>query len=118
LAGIYAVLSYIVARRTREIGVRVALGASARRVITSIFRRPLTQVTLGVIAGIVLISVAAIAIQHTEQFRVAEPRGLTLGEMALLSGYAILMLGVCALACVVPTLRALRVQPTEALRAE
>src|SRR5688500_7985258 len=51
LSGIYAVLAYIVARRTREIGVRVALGASARRVITSIFRRPLTQVTLGVIAG-------------------------------------------------------------------
>ena len=68
LSGIYAVLSYIVARRTREIGVRVALGASARRVITSIFRRPLTQVTLGVIAGSVLIAVAAIAIQHTTQF--------------------------------------------------
>jgi ABC-type antimicrobial peptide transport system permease subunit len=84
----------------------------------SIFRRPLTQVTLGVVAGVVFISVAAMAIQHTEQFRVAEPRGLTFGEMALLSGYAILMLGVCTLACVVPTLRALRVQPTEALRAE
>jgi predicted permease len=118
LAGIYAVLSYIVARRTREIGVRVALGASARRVITSIFRRPLTQVTLGVIAGVVFIFVAAIAIQHTEQFRVANPRGLTLGEIALLVGYAIVMLGVCTLACVVPTVRALRVQPTEALRAE
>jgi putative ABC transport system permease protein len=118
LAGIYAVLSYIVARRTREIGVRVALGASARRVITSIFRRPLTQVTLGVIAGIIVIWVAAIAIQHTEQFRMGEPRALTLGEIALLSGYAVLMLGVCTLACVVPTVRALRVQPTEALRAE
>ncbi len=118
LAGIYAVLAYIVARRTREIGVRVALGASARRVITSIFRRPLTQVTLGVVGGVIVISVAAIAVQHTEQFRTATPRGLTLGDIALLSCYAVLMLGVCALACVVPTLRALRVQPTEALRAE
>jgi ABC-type lipoprotein release transport system permease subunit len=36
----------------------------------------------------------------------------------LLAGYAILMLAVCALACIVPTMRALRVQPTEALRAE
>jgi putative ABC transport system permease protein len=118
LSGIYAVLSYIVARRTREIGVRVALGASARRVITSIFRRPLTQVTLGVIGGSILIVVAAIAVQHTEEFAGIEPRGPTFEEAALLSGYTILILGVCMLACVVPTLRALRVQPTEALRAE
>ncbi|MGZ8377978.1 MAG: ABC transporter permease [Gemmatirosa sp.] len=118
LSGIYAVLSYIVARRTREIGVRVALGASARRVIASIFRRPLTQVTLGVIGGSILIVVAAIAVQHTQEFAAVKPSGLTFGDVALLSGYSILMLGVCMLACVVPTLRALRVQPTEALRAE
>jgi predicted permease len=119
LAGIYAVLAYIVARRTREIGVRVALGASARRVITSIFRRPLTQVGLGVIAGSVLIFVAAIGVGNTEQFQGTGVGGvLTPAEVALLVGYAILMLGVCTLACVVPTLRALRVQPTEALRAE
>jgi putative ABC transport system permease protein len=118
LAGIYAVLSYTVARRTREIGVRVALGASARRVITSIFRRPLAQVTVGVIAGSVLIAVAAIALQQTQEFAGMKGRGLTFGEVGLLIGYAILMLGVCMLACVVPTLRALRVQPTEAMRAE
>ena len=118
LAGIYAVLSYTVARRTREIGVRVALGASARRVITSIFTRPLTQVAVGVVAGTVLIAVAAITLQQTQEFAEMQGRGLTLGEVALLAGYAILMLGVCALACVVPTVRALRVQPTVALRAE
>ena len=118
LSGIYAVLSYIVARRTREVGVRVALGASARRIVTSLFRRPMTHVSLGVIAGSVLIAVAAIAVQHTEEFAGIQPRGLTIEEILLLVGYAILMLGVCTLACVVPTLRALRVQPTEALRAE
>jgi hypothetical protein len=118
LAGIYAVLSYIVARRTREIGVRVALGASARRVITSIFKRPLIQVSLGVVAGAVLIVVGAIGLQHTQEFAGMKGRGLTFGEIALLTGYAILMLGVCMLACVVPTLRALRVQPMEALRVE
>ena len=118
LAGIYAVLAYIVARRTREIGVRVALGASARRVITSIFRRPLTQVTLGVITGAVLIGFAATAVANTTQFEGTGIGGMTLGDVPLLVGYAILMLGVCALACLVPTRRALRVQPTEALRAE
>jgi ABC-type antimicrobial peptide transport system permease subunit len=119
LSGIYAVLAYIVARRTREIGVRVALGASSRGVIASIFRRPLTQVSLGVIAGSVLIFVASIGIGNTTQFRGSGVGGvLTPGELVLLVGYAILMLGVCMIACVVPTMRALRVQPTEALRAE
>jgi predicted permease len=117
LAGIYAVLSYTVVRRTREIGVRVALGASARRVVTSIFRRPLTQVALGVVAGVTLIALAAIGIQHNPEFGFT-PRGPTAGEIAMLIGYAVLMLGVCMLACVVPTIRALRVQPREALRAE
>ncbi len=118
LAGIYAVLSYTVARRTREIGVRVALGASARLVITSIFRKPLTQVVLGVVAGTILIALAAIGLQQTQEFAGMKGRGLTAGEIAMLIGYAILMLSVCMLACVVPTMRALRVQPTEALRAE
>jgi putative ABC transport system permease protein len=118
LSGIYAVLSYTVARRTREIGVRVALGASARLVITSIFRRPLTQVVLGVVAGSILIALAALALQRTTEFEALGRRGLTVGEIATLIGYAILMIGVCTLACVVPTMRALRVQPTEALRAE
>jgi predicted permease len=118
LSGIYAVLSFIVARRTREVGVRVALGANARRVITALFRRPLLHVSLGVIAGTILIAVAAIGVQHTEEFSGIPPRGLTGGEIALLAGYGIAMLGVCALACIVPAVRALRVQPMEALRAE
>jgi hypothetical protein len=118
LAGIYAVLSYTVARRTREIGVRVALGAGARRVITSIFRKPLTQVVIGVVAGTTLIALAAIGLQQTQEYAGMKGRGLSFGEAAMLIGYAILMLGVCMLACVVPTMRALRVQPTEALRAE
>jgi putative ABC transport system permease protein len=118
LSGIYAVLSFIVARRTREVGVRVALGASARRVVTSLFRRPMIHVSLGVVAGTILIAVAAIGVQHTEEFAGITPRGLTGGEIATLVGYGIVMLGVCALACIVPALRALRVQPMEALRAE
>jgi predicted permease len=118
LAGIYAVLSYIVARRTREIGVRVALGAGARRVITSIFRKPLTQVAFGVLAGVLLIGLGVFLAQNTTEFDDFKGRGLKGWETLLLGVYGIMMLGVCLLACVVPTLRALRVQPTEALRAE
>lgn len=80
--------------------------------------RKLTQVTVGVIAGGVLIALAAIGIQNTEQFSGTETGGLTIGGVALLIGYVILMLCVCRLACIVPTLRALRVQPTQPMRAE
>jgi ABC-type antimicrobial peptide transport system permease subunit len=96
----------------------VALGASARRVITSIFRRPLIQVSLGVIAGSVLIAVGSIGVANTTQFSGTGIGGFEPGDVALLMAYAILMLGVCAVACVVPTIRVLRVQPTEALRVE
>jgi putative ABC transport system permease protein len=117
LAGIYAVLSFTVARRTREIGVRVALGASRPRVITGIFRRPLTQVGLGVAAGATLIAFGALALSRTTQFA-DWPSGLSAGQVALFVAYAASMLGVCLLACVVPTRRALRVEPTVAMRAE
>lgn len=116
LAGIYAVLSFIVARRTREIGVRVALGASRRRIILAIFRRPLIQVAIGVGVGGVLIALAAEALAHSEMSNAGN--GFSLGLLAQLIAYGTLMFGVCLLACVVPTRRALGVEPTEALRAE
>jgi len=116
LAGIYAVLSFIVARRTREIGVRVALGASRQRIIVAIFKRPLIQVGVGVAVGGILIGLAAEGLVHTEMSNVGN--GLSLELVAQLIAYGSLMFGVCLLACVVPTRRALGVEPTEALRAE
>jgi ABC-type antimicrobial peptide transport system permease subunit len=109
LAGIYAVMSFTVARRTREIGIRVALGASPRRVVAAIFRQPLAQVGIGIGAGAAL--VAGVVLLMT---------GGAVSGMQLLAvvAYAALMLGVSLLACVVPTRRALRVEPTEALRAD
>ena len=109
LAGIYAVMSFTVARRTREIGIRVALGASAPLLAASIFARPLTQVGLGVAGGGVLAGFLF--------FAMSSDRVSAMG-VALLVAYSALMLGVCLLACVVPTGRALRVEPTQALRAE
>jgi ABC-type antimicrobial peptide transport system permease subunit len=114
LAGIYAVLSFTVARRTREIGVRVALGASRRRVIVATFRRPLLQVALGIAVGVAIIFTVATSIKYTE-FPGSE-KDLTLQGMAMILGYGIVMLGVCMLACVVPTRRALNIEPTIALR--
>lgn len=116
LAGIYAVLSFTVARRTREIGVRVALGASRRRVVAATFRRPLLQVTGGIVVGTAIVFTAAWLLRFTE-FPGSE-KDLTVQGMAMIVGYGIVMLGVCMLGCVVPTRRALRIEPTIALRTE
>ena len=110
LAGIFAVMSFTVSRRTREIGVRVALGADARQVVTGIFRKPLAQVGLGVLVGTFLVA----GMLTSELF--GRPPGLR--EVGLITVYAALMMGVCMLSCIVPTRRALRIEPTEALRAD
>src|SRR4029079_9625953 len=101
LAGIYAVLSFTVARRTREIGVRVALGASRRRVVVATFRRPLLQVALGIVVGTAIVFTAATLFKYTEMPR--SENALTVRGAAMIIGYGIVMLGVCMLGCVVPT---------------
>jgi len=116
LAGIFAVLSFTVARRTREIGVRVALGASRQRVVAATFRRPLFQVALGVVVGTAIIFTVATLIKYTEL--PGSESDLTLQGMAMIIGYGFVMLGVCMLGCVVPTRRALKIEPTIALRTE
>jgi putative ABC transport system permease protein len=105
-AGIYAVMAFAVSRRTREIGVRVALGADARRIMFAVFRRPLLQVGVGVVIGGLLVT------QISRGFT----GGLTVTDVAGVGAYAVLMMGVCMLACVVPVRRALSIQPTDALR--
>ena len=105
--GIYGVMAHAVTHRTREIGIRIALGASRRRVVAAVFARPLAQVGLGVVAGGVLTAMLGGGVEE------ATP-GALLGALV----YTVLMLGVCLLACIVPTRRALQVQPTEALRAD
>jgi ABC-type antimicrobial peptide transport system permease subunit len=110
------VTSYVVSRRTREIGVRVALGASGRQIITSILRRPLLQVGLGILIGTIITSIMSGAVA-IDTVRTAPTVGvlMRLGAVAL---YGAFMLAVCLLACIVPTRRALAVQPTDALRTD
>jgi putative ABC transport system permease protein len=118
LAGLYAVMAFTVARRTREIGVRVALGGSRQRILMAIFRRPLVQMGFGVLAGIAVITVMTALYPSTDGPGAGEAEGLTAAAIAMQAGYALLMFGVCLLACVVPTRRALGVEPTVALRTE
>lgn len=103
LMGVYALTSFSVAQRTREIGIRAALGANPRRILASIFSRALAQIGLGIIAGMLLVSLTV----------ARSPEGLR-----LVAGVAAAMVIVGLIACTLPALRALRIQPTEALRAE
>jgi putative ABC transport system permease protein len=109
LAGIYAVMSFIVARRTREIGVRVALGGSAVRIIPAILARPLAQIAVGIGVGIGMVVLLMVGVPVWR---------LSATQIGLTAAYAVLMAAVCMLACIVPARRALRVEPTEALRAD
>jgi putative ABC transport system permease protein len=108
LAGVYAVTAFAVARRTREIGVRVALGARPLDVLTIVFKRPLVQMALGIGVGAIL----GFGLANDD---LSEVHLEALGNTAVFALSAILC---CALACIVPTRRALRIQPTEALKDE
>lgn len=103
MIGIYALMSFTVTRRAREIGIRTALGAEPRRIVVSIFARAMAQIGLGVAVGAVLIS-ALVA---------SDPGGIP-----IVAGVAAAMMLVGMAGCVLPARRALRIQPTEALRAE
>jgi predicted permease len=109
LAGIYAVMSFTVSRRTREIGIRIALGSSPLPIVASTLKRPVLQVALGILAGAGIVGVLMFGVTGGS---------ISFLQSVMIAGYTLLMLGVCLLACVLPTRRALRVQPIEALRAE
>jgi len=109
LSGIYAAVACSVSRRTREIGIRVALGARRRGIAAAVLRQPLLQVGLGIVAGTGLVLALVAAVNSS---------GVTLSSAALIVAYAAVMMGVCLLACAVPTIRALRIEATEALRVD
>jgi ABC-type antimicrobial peptide transport system permease subunit len=96
--------------------VRVALGASRARVVFATFRRPLVQVALGILVGTVIIFAGTVLFKNSE-FPGSE-NDLTLQGVAKIISYGFVMLGVCMLGCVVPTRRALKIEPTIALRTE
>jgi putative ABC transport system permease protein len=109
--GIYGVTTYSVARRTREIGIRIALGASARDIVRVIGRGVMTMVTLGVAIGVV----AALPLT---QLISSQLWGVTPTDPATFAAVIALIIVVALVACWLPVRRALRVDPTIALRCE
>jgi putative ABC transport system permease protein len=112
LAGIYAITSFTVSRRTREIAVRVALGAQISNIVANVFRGPFFQAAMGVAVGcLMMASLVAVAMRDSDV-----GVGTVTRHAALLLVYGAAMMGVCALACIGPLLRVFRVEPTDVLR--
>ncbi|HKA36475.1 MAG TPA: ABC transporter permease [Thermoanaerobaculia bacterium] len=110
-SGLYAVLSYGIARRTREIGVRMAMGASTRDVVLMVSREGLATSALGIAVGL-LASIAAGRLLAGLLFDVRP------FDPPILGAAALFLLAVAAAASAVPAFRASRVDPMTALRAE
>ncbi|MBS1829343.1 MAG: ABC transporter permease [Acidobacteria bacterium] len=108
-AGVYALMSFTVSQRRREIGIRMALGAGHTRIITAVFSRALLQLAAGAASG---------AIVATAFTKMLVSGGNRPPNPFVLPAVALLMVGVGFLAALGPTRRSLSIQPTQALRDE
>ena len=106
LSGLYAVTSFSVSKRTREIGIRMALGSGRARVALTILRGPLIRMSVGIVLGWIL------------PIALGDQDPSTPAQIAALLAYLVVMFVVCLLACLIPARRAMAVNPIEALRVE
>jgi putative ABC transport system permease protein len=109
--GVFGLISYTVAQRTREIGIRVALGAAPRQVLLPVVREGFILALAGIAIGLAGAILASRALASF-LFGVGATDPLTFG------GMAVLLLAVATLASYIPSRRALKVDPVVALRAE
>lgn len=109
--GIYGVLSYAVTRRTKEIGVRMALGASAREIMVSFGRRGLGLTFLGLVIGLVLAALAS-------RLLTSLLYGFRPDYLSTVAIVSLMLVAVAAPACFIPARRASRIDPMIAVRQE
>ncbi len=111
ILGLYSVVSYDIGSRTREIGIRMALGAGHRDILRFVSRAGLRLTLVGLLAGLAMALLLSLALPHVlVGVQPADPVALLLVGAALAT--------TAALACWLPARRATRVNPVEALRAE
>ena len=110
--GVYSVLAYATARKTHEIGIRIALGAERADVLRLVIKAGLRLVTAGVAIGLIVSLLLGRAIEAVLS------RGVKPYDPATLAGMTLLLVATGALACWIPARRAARVDPMVALRYE
>jgi putative ABC transport system permease protein len=109
--GIYGVMAYAVEQRTREIGIRIALGAGARDVFKLIVSQATVVIASGAVAGLG----GAIVLTRYLSSEIWEVQA---NDPATFAGFSLLLVAIAVLACLIPTRHAVRVDPTIALRYE
>jgi predicted permease len=111
LIGVYGVMAYVVAQRTREIGIRMALGAATSEVVRMVLGRGLRIVAAGTALGLVGAYAGARVIEH-------QLFGVPATDVPTFVAVPMLLVAVAAVACWIPARRAARVDPAIALSAE
>ena len=109
--GLYGVMAWMVVQRTREIGIRMALGAQAHNVLALVLRQGMKLVLIGAVIGIP-VSLAVVRVLSSMLTGLTTTDALTIGAVTAL------LVGVTLLACYLPARRATRVDPLETLRYE
>ncbi len=115
--GIYGVVAYAVSRRTREIGIRMALGADKQKILRLVMRQGMILVGSGLSAGL-LLALALTRVLTSSVFEIPLLNGVSATDPLTFGSIALLLIVVAQLACWVPARRATTVDPMVALRCE
>jgi predicted permease len=115
--GIYGVVAYAVSRRTREIGIRMALGADKQKILRLVMRQGMIIVSCGLSAGL-LLALALTRVLASSIFPVPILNGVSATDPLTFGSISLLLFIVALLACWIPARRAVKVDPMVALRHE